>query len=289
MAQKDVIPKTLFMYWHQGWDNAPYMVRRCCETWIKHNPNWNIHMMDAENIEEKIIVPSVAKKLRLPLPALSDVLRICLLQKWGGVWVDATLWCVKPLDDWLESVRNPSRFFAYHKPAPDRPVASWFLVAGRDCRIVDMWHEATLRLLIKTRRSRVCDRMFPGRENSKVFEHSFRLCQKVMLRRFYESDISIPKSDNLRDKDYFWFHKIFKENLNHNDEFRDLWGHVPKINAEGPHFLQQAGLLKPVSDDVRFHIENRCSSVYKLTHRKRLPDDISGTVLGFLYRSSNFG
>lgn len=84
MAQKDVIPKTLFMYWHQGWDNAPYMVRRCCETWIKHNPNWNIHMMDAENIEEKIIVPSVAKKLRLPLPALSDVLRICLLQKWGG-------------------------------------------------------------------------------------------------------------------------------------------------------------------------------------------------------------
>ena len=31
------IPKRLFMYWHQGWNNAPDIVKRCAATWQKHN------------------------------------------------------------------------------------------------------------------------------------------------------------------------------------------------------------------------------------------------------------
>ena len=138
------------MYWHQGWNNAPDIVKRCAATWQEHNPTWDINLLDAATIREKIELPPAVKTLKLPLPALSDVIRLCLLKKYGGVWADATLWCVRPLDDWINSVCAPSGFFAYDKPGPGRPISSWFLAAGRDCRIIDLWHSAALQLLAKT-------------------------------------------------------------------------------------------------------------------------------------------
>jgi len=90
------VPRTLWMYWHQGWRHAPDLVTRCAATWRAHNPTWEIRLLDAETIAETVRLPRATRALALPLPALSDVTRICLLRKYGGVWADATLWCMRP-------------------------------------------------------------------------------------------------------------------------------------------------------------------------------------------------
>ncbi len=144
------IPKILFMYWDQGWANAPDIVKRCAATWQRHNPAWDIFFLDSASVSQKVKLPPAVKALNLPLPALSDVIRICLLKKYGGVWADATLWCARPLDDWIETVCRPSGFFAYEKPGPGRPISSWFLAASKECRIVDFWYTAVCELLVRT-------------------------------------------------------------------------------------------------------------------------------------------
>ena len=144
------IPKILFMYWHQGWANAPDIVKRCAATWQRHNPAWDIFFLDSASVLERVKLPPAVETLNLPLPALSDVIRICLLKKYGGVWADATLWCTRPLDDWIETVCSPSGFFAYEKPGPGRPISSWFLAASKECRIVDFWYSAACELLAQT-------------------------------------------------------------------------------------------------------------------------------------------
>lgn len=279
------VPKNLFMYWHQGWNNAPDMVKRCAATWQQHNPAWDIDLLDAATVGEKVKLPVELETLNLPLPALSDIIRICLLKQHGGVWADATLWCVRPLDDWVDAVCVPSGFFAYDKPGPDRPISSWFLAAGKECRIVDIWHSAVLHLLAKTQAHTRFRRVFDNKEKNWLLNTVSRLCMGYLLRRYNYGHLLVTSSDDPQDGNYFWFHYLFGKLLEQNNEFRQLWASTPKISADGPHRLQREGLLQPATDRTDFAIKNKFSNVFKLTHRKPVPDDITGTVLDSLYHS----
>ena len=282
----DAVPKELFCYWHQGWDRAPDLVRRCAATWPAHNPSWNVHFLDRKSVE-KVSIPRAAKALNLPLPAFSDVVRICLLVRGGGVWADATVWCARPLDDWLQPVCRPAGFFAYDKPhvgpgMSPRPLASWFLAASADNPIIAVWNDAVRRFLAKAMWRSLCGRI----SDSSVFSMLAWPCERLVQRATARyGGLTVPRSDDLKDENYFWFHRLFQLLLDGNQEFATLWSSVPKISARGPHTMQRLGLLKPATEDVRAHIENRCQPLYKLTRRKHIPADISGTVLEALYRS----
>ena len=50
----------------------------------------------------------------MAVQAKSDVIRINLLASYGGVWVDATVYCNSPLDKWLD--RSLKVFFLHNHP-----------------------------------------------------------------------------------------------------------------------------------------------------------------------------
>ena len=281
-----VVPRTLWMYWHQGWRRAPDLVTRCAATWRAHNPTWEIRLLDAETITETITLPRATRALGLPLPALSDVTRICLLRKHGGVWADATLWCTRPLDDWVQTATARSGFFAFEKPGPDRPVSSWFLAARSQCRMVDLWHAATVRLLAKTRAHARFRRVLTGADRQRRHRALSRAVAGYLSWRFGYGSLLIPTSDRPKRGDYFWFHYLFRTLLEQNEEFRRLWAATPRISADGPHLLQRAGLLNPATNRTDAAIRNGLSNVFKLSWRVSGSDDISGTVLEALYRSA---
>ena len=279
------IPKKMFMYWHQGWNNAPGIIKRCAATWQEHNPTWDINLLDAATVEEKVKLPAALRTLNLPLPALSDVIRICLLKQYGGVWADATLWCVRPLDDWIDSACASTGFFAYDKPGPDRPISSWFLAADRYCRIIDLWHSAVLQLLAKTQAHARFRWVFDTREKNWLANAISKLCMNYILLRYQYGHLLITSSDDPDADNYFWFHYLFGRLLEQNSEFHHLWASTPKISADGPQLLRRGGLLEPATDRTDILIKEKVSNVHKLTHRGAFPDDITGTVLDSLYRS----
>jgi hypothetical protein len=61
-----------------------------------------------------------------------------LLHEYGGVWVDATLFCNVPLDSWLPA-QITQGFFAFAKPAPDRLLSSWFIACTPGNYLVTKW------------------------------------------------------------------------------------------------------------------------------------------------------
>ena len=108
------IQKKIWVYWHQGWGFAPYIVKRCLESWKLHHKDWEIIACSRSDLKKYIdlnaLIPNLASK-DIRIFALSDIARITLLKNYGGVWVDATCFSSKSLNLWLPEHLN-SGFFA---------------------------------------------------------------------------------------------------------------------------------------------------------------------------------
>jgi hypothetical protein len=140
------LPKHIWMLWLQGWEHAPEVVKACIRTWKTHHPAWTIHALSAADIGEYLDLAALSPYFggkNVPPEAISDVLRVALLERHGGVWVDGTVYCLTALDDWL-SGKMASGFFAFAKPRPGRMLSSWFLAARAGNYIARAWHRCIL-------------------------------------------------------------------------------------------------------------------------------------------------
>lgn len=139
------LPEVIWMLWLQGWDRAPRIVRACRQSWEANNPDWTIHCLDRLNVVKFVANRDILAALidpDQPPEATSDRLRIALLAQHGGVWADATTYCLRPLNDWLFEVLD-SGFFAFDRPTSDRLLSSWFLAAKPANYLVQKWAERT--------------------------------------------------------------------------------------------------------------------------------------------------
>lgn len=132
--------KTVWLLWLQGWDSVPRLVQLVKESWIKHNPGWNIELVDAKNLKNYVDIPYI-DKIKSPA-AKSDAIRLHLLATHGGVWADATLLCMMPLDEWVYDALEPIGFWMYHGRDQGRGPCSWFIVSTVNSPLIRKWRDA---------------------------------------------------------------------------------------------------------------------------------------------------
>lgn len=121
------LPKTIFMLWDAGRDNAPPLCEMCIRSWEALNPEWTVKVLNAA--EADTLVPRAELPQSLGMAGYSDLVRTAALRKHGGVWADATLLCMKPVEQWLPWLMAQSDFFLFSRPGPDRLVSSWFIAS----------------------------------------------------------------------------------------------------------------------------------------------------------------
>ena len=92
------MPKTIWFVWFQGLRNAPYVVRKCHESWVVRNPDWRVVALDEATLPSVASVNYSAGNIAgLSRQHQADLLRLDLLGHHGGAWADATCFCVQPL------------------------------------------------------------------------------------------------------------------------------------------------------------------------------------------------
>jgi len=133
----------LYILWFQGFDKAPDVVKWCVHSWKHYNPTWKIILLDNNNLHEYVDLSKLTFDEDIQLCHLSDMVRMILLRDHGGLWVDATAFCHKPLDDWLPAY-STSGFFAFDRYLPDLMIANWFLYAEKGHPIITQWCNETL-------------------------------------------------------------------------------------------------------------------------------------------------
>lgn len=142
-----IMIKNIYIYWGQAFNKAPEIVKACLLSWKLKNPTWNIIEIDDGNIHDYIHIEKEIADIhqrQITKTSYSDIVRIFLLEKFGGCWCDATVFCNKCLDDWLPQNIH-SGFFAFDRPDSDRLLSSWFLYADKDNYIVKMWKQKVIQ------------------------------------------------------------------------------------------------------------------------------------------------
>lgn len=85
----------VFVFWWQGFDNCPEIVSSCLKSIKKHLGSHELIMLSKENFSDYIEFPDyILEKLEnktISLTHFSDLLRVSLLEKYGGIWLDATI------------------------------------------------------------------------------------------------------------------------------------------------------------------------------------------------------
>jgi inositol phosphorylceramide mannosyltransferase catalytic subunit len=97
-----VIPHILHQVW-VGPDPFPKEFADYQKTWLRHNPGWELRFWTEENLPDDVRRPEVLERLRTPAER-SDVLRLDVLWRFGGVYVDTDFECRRPIDDLISDV-----------------------------------------------------------------------------------------------------------------------------------------------------------------------------------------
>lgn len=136
------LPKIIWLLWLQGIDNAPELVKRVIKTWRDNNPEWDVRVLTKETLSDYISTD------HLDLPnmtsqAASDIIRLRLMYNHGGVWADATMACLQPLDNWVYEAIEPAGFWMYHGRDRGRGPASWFMISKKQSLLAERWIKKT--------------------------------------------------------------------------------------------------------------------------------------------------
>jgi len=77
------------------------IVQRCVESIQKNAGKHPFHLLSKDNLSEYIQLPDFIKQKvdsgAITLTHLSDIIRMALLAKYGGFWIDSTVYVTKPI------------------------------------------------------------------------------------------------------------------------------------------------------------------------------------------------
>lgn len=107
--------KIIWQYWHQGIENAPEIIKKCVESVKKYHPEYQINILSFDTIKDYVEIPqkfyTLLEQKKIPIAIFSDILRLNLLSKYGGMWIDSTIFLTGRIPD---DILN-SDFFVFKK------------------------------------------------------------------------------------------------------------------------------------------------------------------------------
>lgn len=127
--------KYIWFCWLQGLNDAPPIVKKCYESLHKYIIGKEIILITEKNYVEYVDIPDFIlekyKRGYITKTHFSDVLRLELLIKWGGTWIDSTVYCT---GDIIPDYMLNSTLFLFQKLKPGSngnsiKFSSWFITA----------------------------------------------------------------------------------------------------------------------------------------------------------------
>lgn len=225
----------VWIYWDSGWENAPKLSQLCLKSWQIYHGSDSKFIIQPINLHDVRNLVNLAHydNKNIDPTAYSDIIRLELVNKYGGVWADSTVFCTRPLDDWLTSILSNHMFWSYNGHEiwnKNLLNASYFFASNPDSYIMQKWTEA-------------CREYWTNRTNKDNYFWVFYLFTKI-----YREDSMVQK---------LW------DNTPHMDAYEGL---------DGPHYFvpYQDKIFNSLTQEYQNYIDNNNVHIFKLTrHHSR--------------------
>lgn len=98
----------IWVCWWTGEESAPPIVKRCIRSIREQSNGHRVNFIDKNNYSEYIEIPKyILDKVEsgdMCLAIFADYVRVSLLNKFGGLWIDSTIFCSRAI---------PEEYFSY--------------------------------------------------------------------------------------------------------------------------------------------------------------------------------
>lgn len=141
------IPNVIYTYWNTP--IIPFTVQACINSWKKYNPSYTIHIINEKTLHK--YCPELVNITTITQQRLSDFIRLYLLQKYGGFWLDSCIYLNQSLD-WVHGYQHAeqSEFVGYKLQSfmtTKTPVIeSWFLASIPKSYFITNWKNEFFKL-----------------------------------------------------------------------------------------------------------------------------------------------
>lgn len=170
--------KKIFWCWLQGERNAPNISKACLNSVFRNCKSHEIILINLNNMNKYVHFPSfILKKLKkkcISMAHFADLLRLELLIKYGGTWIDSTVLITKYDDIFF----NNDLFFFQASKHIYHVGSNWFITAEKESPIL----RTTLDLLYE----------FWSKNDRIIHYFLFHFFFKMAYDRYYKEYRKIP-------------------------------------------------------------------------------------------------
>ena len=143
--KKEEKSNKIWICWFQGIENAPELVKACYNSVVKNYNDKEIIVLTEENYKQYVDIPEYIlekwEKGYITFAHFSDILRIELLSKYGGLWLDSTIFATKKSD---LVFNDDIELFVYKQVDLDRKnplsivASSWLMYSNKNNNIINL-------------------------------------------------------------------------------------------------------------------------------------------------------
>eukprot|EP00756_Hemistasia_phaeocysticola_P003583 Hpha_TRINITY_DN12318_c0_g1::TRINITY_DN12318_c0_g1_i6::g.155969::m.155969 len=153
LKPSDIPRRVIWGYWAQGEAEMPALQRLCVETWRRRNPGWDVRVLCRRTVWDYLgesDLPNRWREVRSHQLA-SDAVRLALLARYGGVYMDAAIILLSSLGElgWNEVESGSHDALAFFHPhyGGRRFVESWCVGCRRHDPVVLRWRDLLREVL----------------------------------------------------------------------------------------------------------------------------------------------
>lgn len=212
------IPKIIWAFWEFKDELYRPFIELCQMTWRANNPGWQIHLLNESTMLQWVTPAELPGDFtKQSLAHKSDGVRIALLAKYGGVWMDASILLLRPLEEILGMNTNSQRTFMtlhsywnlHHKYSFDKRVnathyiENWFMATPPHDILFTQVHDCVSKL-----QPEVEDKWVPFWATGMFTQQQFEEMHALLITKF------------LGFSNYLSMHACFLKTI---QEDRSLW------------------------------------------------------------------
>jgi hypothetical protein len=140
---QESVPKVIWTYWHDP-KTMPRVVRECVRSWERWCPDHDVRVLGPRDFESDETFRRLREQNRSQA-RVSDYVRLAVLKRYGGIWMDASTYLTTSLDWLLE--RSPGKdlvgfyHWSTHKGHTNPIVESFFLATPKGSPFISDWHD----------------------------------------------------------------------------------------------------------------------------------------------------